>query len=113
MSESNEQRRLHEEDTAQVAEEVVCTELPDDEAVLLHVGTRRILRLNSTGLFIWRRIALGESFGAIGQAMQQTYGIPRSRASADVTELVAELVAEELVAVERRPATNGGMGSER
>ena len=90
-----------------VAEEVVCTELPDDEAVLLHVGTRRIFRLNETGLFIWRMIAQGRPVAEIGREVEQTFGIPGAQATEDVDELIGALIAEGLITKDQ------GAGDER
>jgi hypothetical protein len=107
MNDTSGPLQIGDEESARVAEEVVCTELPDDEAVLLHVGTRRIFRLNDTGLFIWRMIADGKQVAEIGREVEQTFGIPGSQAMEDVTELVRALVAEGLITLDQ------GAGDER
>lgn len=80
--------------------DVICTELPDGEAVLLHVGTKRYFTLNQTGARIWNLIQQGETLGAIARGLESDYDVSQELARESVLELVGSLYDEQLLVVE-------------
>lgn len=80
-----------------VIEDVLVSELPDGEAVLLHMRTQRYYSLNETGLFLWQRLREGHSLGALCNALVQHFAISAAQAEAAVTDLVTDLHAAQLV----------------
>lgn len=62
-----------------------------DETVILDPDSGRYARLNPSGRWIWERLARPESVGALAEAMAAEFGIPESRALADVLEFVRAL----------------------
>ena len=77
--------------------EVVCTELKDDEGVLLHLGTQAYYSLNKTGLFIWRLMAKGLTLGEIAGEVEGRFEVSSADARRSVGDLADELAAAKLV----------------
>ncbi|HEX3868219.1 MAG TPA: PqqD family protein [Gemmatimonadaceae bacterium] len=75
---------------------MLCTYL-GDEAVLLHVGTKRYYRLNATGADIWRAIVSGRSRAQIVEEICAAYDVPANVARAQVTDLLDILAARKLL----------------
>jgi hypothetical protein len=79
--------------------DVVCTELQNGEAVLLHLDTQKYYSLNETGLRIWHLAGQGLTVEEISQALEAQYEVSLDRAQQSVTNLVTSLAAENLVAL--------------
>lgn len=78
--------------------EVTCTEL-DDEAVLLNIETKIYYTLNQPGVYVWRLIKNGHSPSEIAQRVQEEFAVDRETAEKNVSDLIDELVREQLVKV--------------
>ncbi len=83
------------------SEDALLTELADGTGVVLHLGTKFYYTLNRTGVLCWKRIAAGEATDAAALAAsvaRQHEGVDPAAIRRDVDALVADLVAERLVA---------------
>lgn len=76
---------------------VLLQELPDGEAVVLHVDTGIYLGLNSVGLDIWNTINTSESVQAALDSLLGRYDVARDRLLSDVENLVQEMLANGLL----------------
>jgi hypothetical protein len=77
--------------------DVICTELKNGEAVLLHLGTQSYYTINETGSRIWTLMGQGLTLGEIGKALEAQYEVSPDRAQRCVLDLAKDLAAEELV----------------
>ena len=77
--------------------EVVCTELQNEEGVLLHLGTQTYYSLNRTGLVIWRLMEKGLTFGEIAGEVASRFDVMPADAEQSVIDLARELAAAKLV----------------
>jgi hypothetical protein len=68
-------------------------------AVLLHMGTKRYYSLNETGALVWQLLEEGVTEGDVVTRLVDRYTVAAGDAKAAVGELLAELLAEGLVAV--------------
>jgi hypothetical protein len=80
------------------ADDVVFTAM-EDEAVLLHLGTRKYYGLNETGLRIWQMIQVGANLGDIATTLSNEYDVEPAEAREAVVALCGELLDEGLVQV--------------
>lgn len=78
--------------------EVTYTEL-DDEAVLLNLETKAYYTLNKPGMYVWKLIIDGITPGEIVQRVQEEFSVDEGVAKKNVSDLIHELVREELVQV--------------
>lgn len=53
-----------------------------------------MIELNETAAIIWDALEAGQSPDAIVDAITELYGIPRNKASADVTALLTQMADE-------------------
>lgn len=79
--------------------EVVVTELNNDEAVLLHLDTKLYYSLNTTGLWIWKRIGEGQTLGDISHRLQDEFEVTPEKAHESVLSLATQLRKEKLIDV--------------
>ena len=79
--------------------EVVITELENEEAVLLHLGTKNYFTLNDTGLYIWQMLSRGLTLGEISEKLQERYEVTHEKAKKSVLNLIDGLITEKLVKV--------------
>ena len=79
--------------------DVVCTELGNKEAVLLHLKTKMYYSLNETGLRIWQLLNDGLTLNEISERLQQEFDVTPEKARESVMNLINELIAEKLVEV--------------
>jgi len=89
-------------DGIKASDEAVLTELNDGTGVLLHLGTKHYYTLNPTGVLVWKLLAGGTATRADALASAIAARFPGTDAAAvraDVDRLLAELVAERLVAL--------------
>ena len=77
--------------------DVVVTELDENEAVLLHLGTKMYYTLNETGIRIWQLLSEGNSIGEACETIHNEYDILSDAAQSSVLNLIRELIAEKLV----------------
>jgi Coenzyme PQQ synthesis protein D (PqqD) len=82
-----------------IPHDVACAQV-EDGAVVLHMGTKRYFSLNETGAEIWRLLESDVPFADVPRRLSERYDISVDAARASVTELVAALAAEGLLAVE-------------
>lgn len=78
------------------AEDVVFTAM-EDEAVLLHLGTRKYYGLNETGLRVWQMMQVGACVADISANLAKEYDVEAEDARQAVVNLCEELLAEGLV----------------
>lgn len=70
----------------------------DGEAVIIHLVTTHYYGLNATGTFLWNLLAEKPHTAAeLAAALAGHYGEPVETVTADVDEILAGLVAEQLV----------------
>lgn len=83
--------------------QVVLTEMRDGTAVLLHLETRFYFTLNATGVFVWKLLASDRTWDheSLAQALTREFEVDLARASADLSALLDELRAQELLAPAR------------
>lgn len=79
--------------------DVVVTELEDNEAVLLHLGTKMYYTLNETGIRIWKLLSEGHSISEASKAIHDEYDILPDAAQKSVLNLAQELIAENLLRI--------------
>lgn len=77
--------------------DVLCTELGNGDAMLLHPVTQSYYSLNQTGLFIWRLMGEGFALNEIGRILEARFDVSFERAQECVLALAGELASEELV----------------
>jgi len=80
-----------------VANPTVVTQVTEDGAVLLEMGSGECFELNRSGAEIWSRIKDGEALATIVASVAKRYAIPESTAEADARQLMAELVRRGLL----------------
>lgn len=80
------------------APEAIEGELPE-ETVLLHVGSGKAVRINSTGAWLWARLEQPAEVGELADALASEHGIDRQRALADVRAFARELASRDLIQV--------------
>ena len=70
----------------------------DGEAVIIHLVTTHYYGLNATGTFVWNLLAeKPHTAGELAAALAAHYGEPVGTVASDVDEVLAGLVAEQLV----------------
>ncbi len=79
--------------------DVIITELEDEDAVVLHLGTKMYFTLNETGLRIWEMIDKGLTTDEIIETLTNEYDVSPKKAKESVHTLVQNLIKEKLVKV--------------
>ena len=79
--------------------EVIATELENNEAVLLHLGTKKYYSLNETGLRIWQMLSEGASLLRVHETLQNEYDIAPDHAEKCILDLTNELLNEKLLTI--------------
>ena len=79
--------------------EVIATELENNEAVLLHLGTKKYYSLNETGLRIWQLLSEGASLSGVHKKLQNEYDISPDHAAKCIIDLTSELSNEKLLTI--------------
>jgi hypothetical protein len=80
------------------AADTACASL-EGGAVLLHMGTKRYYSLNETGALVWQLLEEGATERDVVTRLVDHYTVAARDAEAAVGDLLAELLAEGLVAV--------------
>ena len=78
------------------ATDVVFTAM-EDEAVLLHLSSKRYYGLNETGMRIWQMVQIGASVSEMAVALAEEYDVIEGDAQDAVSALCRELLEEELI----------------
>ena len=78
----------------------------DEERVLVHVETNWIFTLNRTAARFWELAGEGLERGEIERRLRAEFEVGEAELAGEVDRLVAQLVAERLIAVE--PRGHGG-----
>jgi hypothetical protein len=79
---------------------VVVTELDDDESVLLDLNTRRYYTVNETGVLIWAQLKEGKGILEICNVVAGEFEISADDASTFVEVFISSLEKEGLVTKE-------------
>ncbi|MGD8700483.1 MAG: PqqD family protein [Gemmatimonadales bacterium] len=77
--------------TSYVIPEEVLTAHLQDEAVLLHLGSKRYFRLNSTGAWIWRGLERGYSTNELVAHLCERFEVGTEEAADAVEEQLSRL----------------------
>jgi hypothetical protein len=89
----------------------VAAKVMDGEAVVIHLGTGVYYSMDGVACLAWERIAGGQEADALVDDLARRYGVDRATVERDVTRLLDELLAAELVvaadAGQRAPAGDG------
>ena len=85
--------------SVQLDPDVVVTELDNNEAVLLHLGTKMYYTLNETGIRIWQLLSKGHTIGETCETIYNEYDMLPDAAQKSVLNLTQELIAEKLIRV--------------
>ena len=80
--------------------QVIVTELPDDQAVLLDLESRQYFSLNTSGLWIWREVEKGAPLKEIYEKMNNEFDVTPEKAKDAVLNLISQLQNEALVTIE-------------
>jgi hypothetical protein len=64
----------------------------EDEAVLLHMDTKRYYRLNETASRIWKGLEQDEDMTAIVQTLCERFAVAADTARAEVLDIVHDLL---------------------
>jgi hypothetical protein len=78
-----------------LAPEAIWREV-DGDVIVVGPQDPRVLTLNGTGAWLWRRLAAPAELSAHAEALAARHGLPLARAEADVTAFVDDLVAQGL-----------------
>jgi hypothetical protein len=84
-----------------IPHDVACANV-EDGAVILHMGTKRYFSLNETGAEIWRLLEEEVPVAEIPIRLSEAFDVSVAEARAAVSELVAVLVEQDLLAIESR-----------
>lgn len=88
--------------TYETTEDVLSTDY-EDEAVIVHLESKRCFRLNDTAAAIWRGIAEGMARSAILARIEEAYDVDRDTAGAEIDRMLDELMERRLI----RPTGKG------
>jgi hypothetical protein len=75
----------------------VTAKVMDGEAVIIHLGTGVYYSMEGVGCLVWEGLTAGNHTDAIVDGIAGRYAIDRSLAEADISRLLGELVAQDLV----------------
>jgi len=85
------------EDRYRLNDPSVVSDIIDGEAIIMNMATGHYYSLVGSGANLWRLIVDGFTLAEIAHAMAGHYGIERLQAEADVRDLVARLLTEQLI----------------
>lgn len=87
-----------------LTKEVISTELPDQEMVLLHLQSGDYYTLNSTAAQIWQDLQQEPTVATVSQRLAARYALPVAVAEQHLQQLLQELAAEQLLTLIAAPA---------
>jgi len=76
----------------------------DSECILLHLDSGCYYTLNGVGKFIWQHLNPGTKLTGVHAAIQDHFAVDAESAGSDLRELVEQLLDDDLVVVDDRPA---------
>lgn len=85
--------------------ELVAGEVVDGEAVIINLSNGLYYTMDAVGADVWQLIEGGASASHMAAALSTRYGVDPATVLADVTRVIAELVAEGLVLDRDTPPT--------
>jgi hypothetical protein len=71
-----------------------------DNLVFLHIGKGLVYKSNSTGSRIWRGLMARQPLRLIAEQLSREYGVPQEQVERHVTDFVADLRQNGLIAVQ-------------
>jgi len=77
--------------------EVISTELPDQELVLLHLQNGDYYTLNVTAAQIWQDLQQDQNVATVSQRLAARYTLSAAVAEQHLRQLLQELAAEQLL----------------
>lgn len=75
----------------------VLTAHLEDEAVLLHLKSKRYFRLNETGAAVWKCLERGLDRAAIVASLTEEFDVDSDTALAEVDRIIADFDSKELL----------------
>jgi len=84
----------------------VIFEYTDDEAVILNLITEDIFSLNETGTHIARLVSAKSTFEEICQTVEEHYAYDKELLEREVSILLTELMAKNLIRTIEKPSQN-------
>jgi len=81
--------------------DIVFSQLPDGEGVLLNLKTKKFYTLNSTAAEIWKQYELGKSREEIAETLYSSYDISMEEARDSVFKFFEELKKYNLISVNK------------
>ncbi len=83
----------------QARQDVLCSQLPDDEAVLLDLDAGIYYGFNAVGLFAWHLLERPQRLEDLVLATLEKFEITAETCEADLRELVEQLLEKKLVTI--------------
>ena len=84
--------------------DVVSTQVPDGEMILLHLGTRQYFSLNQTATLLWKLMESSTTLAGMSQALFDRFAVSPETADETVRELMRDLQTHQLITLpESRP----------
>jgi hypothetical protein len=84
--------------------DVVSTQVPDGEMILLHLGTRQYFSLNQTATLLWKLMESSTTLAGMSQALFDRFAVSPEMAGETVRELMRDLQTHHLISLpESRP----------
>lgn len=93
----------------ETTEDVLSTDY-EDEAVVVHLESKRCFRLNDTAAAIWRALAERLDRGAILERLHDEYEVDSDTAEEELDRLIDELVDRNLIRPVGPGSDDGGGG---
>ena len=79
--------------------DVILTEMGDGHAVLLHLDTKFYYTLNATGVTVWKKLdGASATREEIAEELSKRFRVEPEAAARDLEPVLAEMLAEGLVA---------------
>jgi hypothetical protein len=82
----------------QVNSPYVISETIQGETIIIHLNTGTYYSLQGSGAEVWEAVGGAATAAEVGTDLAQRYGIDTGEAEAQVSALIADLQAEELIA---------------
>ena len=100
---------LHMEQSANytVSTDVLTAHL-EDEAVLLHMDTKRYYRLNATAAAIWRGLEQGRTRAQLLEELCHRFDVTEAQASPELDRVILDLVDKGLLKTAATAVRGGG-----
>ncbi len=83
--------------TYTIPDDIIVTELDNNEAILLDMRNKRYYSFNETGLLIFKGIESKSSDDKIIENIMSAYDVTRDRASASVNSLIKRLLSLNII----------------